>query len=132
MADTFQIEKQIQNLNFSKEVLRQRIQKLEEIRTEKMLSENIRQCNRYINNCVSHAENGIQGIVTSIPQDLASGQESFDSSYNLQTIAYNINREITRCRQQLNNLKVQIQEKNLQLSEARKMAMEEQENKLEK
>lgn len=132
MADMFQIEKQIQNLNFSKEVLRQRIQKLEEIRTEKTLSENIRQCNRYINNCVSHAENGIRGIVTSIPQDLASGQESFDSSYNLQTIAYNINREITRCRQQLSNLNVQIQEKNLQLREARKMAMEEQENELEK
>lgn len=132
MADMFQIEKQIQNLNFSREVLRQRIQKLEEIRTEKTLSENIRQCNKYINNCVFHAENGIRGIVTSITQDLASGQESFDSSYNLQTIAYNINREITRCRQQLNNLNVQIQEKNLQLREAEKMEMEEQENKLEK
>lgn len=132
MADIFQIEKQIQNLNFSKEVLRQRIRQLEEIRTEKTLSENIRQCNRYIKNCVSHAENGIRGIATSIPQDLASGQESFDSSYNLQTIAYNINREIARCRQQMGNLNVQIQDKNLQLSEARKLAMEEQKTELEK
>lgn len=127
MAEIAQIESQINNLTHSREVLLQRIKLLKAVDPERILSENIRQCNRYINGCASHAGSGIRGIADSFSQDVAAGKESYEASYNLQTAAYNIGREIARCQNRLADLNSQIQVKDSQLREARKKEQEQKE-----